>query len=179
MNFFANSYFTISLDSQSISFLIVLLQMSLIQLHGTWSNSANSKKHKCNSILIHNINPSLTIALNAYYISHGLISYKDDNAFINHMFARLERKNWHVFSGFVCNFGHLPLSANECVKVFLSLPCVFFVDISIVHLQSYFMNLDNSESKPVLAFDSSKIPFWQHPRMSKTKMNSCERSGSL
>ncbi len=136
-----------------------------MQLHGTWSDSENRKKHKCHSILIHHINPFLTIALNTYYISHGLISYIDDNAFIK-----------HVFSGFVCNFTHLPLSANECVKVYLSLSCVFFVDISIVHLQSYVINSDNLGSKPVLASDNSKkIIFDNIHVFEKAKMKSCER----
>jgi hypothetical protein len=41
-------------------------------------------------------------------LQHGVISYIDDNAFLKHLLAPLERETQNVFSGIVCSFAHLP-----------------------------------------------------------------------
>jgi hypothetical protein len=47
---------------------------------------------------------------------HRLINYTDDNASLKHFLATMEWETQDVFSGIVCSFAHLQLSAKECTE---------------------------------------------------------------
>jgi hypothetical protein len=53
--------------------------------------------------------------------NHELINYIDDNAFLRHLLAHMERNIQDVFIEIVYSFAHLPLSANECLWYYISL----------------------------------------------------------